>query len=42
MNSIITLNDYLNKGKEFFIPDYQRGYVWGKSGMVRKIPLKIF
>lgn len=31
MNSIITLNDYLNKGKEFFVPDYQRGYVWGKE-----------
>lgn len=31
MNTTITLQDYLNKGKTFVIPDYQRGYVWGKS-----------
>lgn len=31
MNTIITLNDYLSKGKTFVIPSYQRGYVWGKK-----------
>jgi len=31
MNSIITLREYLNKGKVFVIPDYQRGYIWGKN-----------
>jgi uncharacterized protein with ParB-like and HNH nuclease domain len=30
MNATITLRDYLNKGKIFVIPEYQRGYVWGK------------
>lgn len=30
-NSIITLREYLDKDKAFVIPDYQRGYVWGKS-----------
>lgn len=30
MNAIITLKEYLNKGTTFVIPDYQRGYVWGK------------
>lgn len=30
MNSIITLKDYLELGKTFVIPPYQRGYVWGK------------
>jgi len=28
--STIRLRDYLTKGKVFVIPDYQRGYVWGK------------
>lgn len=28
---LISLQDYINKGKTFVIPDYQRGYVWGKS-----------
>ncbi len=31
MNSIITLGEYLGKGKTFVIPDYQRGYIWGKK-----------
>ena len=31
MNSIITLREYLGKNKVFIIPDYQRGYVWGKN-----------
>ena len=31
MNSIITLQEYLRKGKTFVIPDYQRGYIWGKK-----------
>lgn len=30
-NSIINLQAYLDKGKPFRIPDYQRGYIWGKS-----------
>ena len=32
MEPIITLNDYLRQGAEkcFTVPDYQRGYVWGK------------
>ena len=28
---LITVNEYLAKGKIFEIPSYQRGYVWGKS-----------
>lgn len=32
--SIITLKDYLAKSKIFKIPDYQRGYVWGKKRKV--------
>lgn len=28
---LITLNQYIGKGKVFEIPNYQRGYVWGKS-----------
>ncbi len=31
MNTTITLREYLEKGKKFVIPDYQRGYVWGKN-----------
>ena len=31
MNSTITLKEYLEKGKTFVIPNYQRGYVWGKK-----------
>lgn len=30
-SSIITLRQFLKKGKTFVIPDYQRGYIWGKS-----------
>ena len=30
-NSTITLRQFLAKGKTFVIPNYQRGYVWGKS-----------
>ncbi len=28
---LMSLKQYLSKGKVFEIPDYQRGYVWGKS-----------
>lgn len=31
MNSIITLSEYVGKGKAFVIPEYQRGYIWGKN-----------
>ena len=31
MNSIITLVQYVGKGKTFVIPNYQRGYIWGKK-----------
>lgn len=31
MNATITLKEYLNKRKTFVIPDYQRGYIWGKN-----------
>lgn len=31
MNATITLRDYIKKGKVFSIPNYQRGYVWGKK-----------
>jgi uncharacterized protein with ParB-like and HNH nuclease domain len=31
MDTIITLRNYLEKGKTFVIPNYQRGYVWGKK-----------
>lgn len=31
MNATISLSDYLNKNKTFVIPDYQRGYIWGKN-----------
>lgn len=30
MDSTITLRQYLEKGKTFVIPEYQRGYIWGK------------
>ncbi len=30
MNATITLREYLNKKKIFYIPQYQRGYIWGK------------
>ncbi len=30
-NPLISLNEYLLKKKPFLIPNYQRGYVWGKS-----------
>lgn len=30
-NATITLRQFLAKGKSFVIPNYQRGYVWGKS-----------
>ena len=30
-NPLISLKAYLVKGKTFRIPEYQRGYVWGKS-----------
>lgn len=31
MNAIITLKEYLGKNKTFVIPNYQRGYIWGKN-----------
>lgn len=31
MDATITLREYINKCKEFVIPNYQRGYVWGKN-----------
>ena len=31
MNATITLRDYLGKNKDFIVPNYQRGYVWGKK-----------
>ncbi len=31
MNATITLREYIEKGKTFVIPNYQRGYVWGKK-----------
>lgn len=31
MSAIITLKQYLEKNKTFVIPNYQRGYVWGKN-----------
>ena len=31
MNATITLKEYLEKGKTFVVPNYQRGYVWGKK-----------
>ena len=31
MNATITLREYLEKKKRFIIPDYQRGYIWGRN-----------
>ena len=32
MTLIVTLEEYLNKGnKVFVVPEYQRGYIWGKN-----------
>lgn len=31
MNATITLREYLEKRKTFIIPNYQRGYIWGKN-----------
>ena len=31
MNATITLREYLDKDKTFLIPNYQRGYIWGKN-----------
>lgn len=36
MNVTITLQDYLAKNKAFYIPNYQRGYVWGKRNLKGK------
>lgn len=33
MNATITLREYLAKNKDFYIPNYQRGYVWGKENL---------
>lgn len=31
MNATISLKEYLEKGKTFVIPQYQRGYIWGQK-----------
>jgi len=31
MNATITLREYIGKNKIFVVPNYQRGYVWGKK-----------
>lgn len=36
MDATITLKQYLGKNKTFVIPDYQRGYVWGKNHIGEK------
>lgn len=36
MTATITLQEYLGKQKPFVIPDYQRGYVWGKNRVGEK------
>lgn len=36
MGTTIRLVDYLSKGKPFLIPNYQRGYVWGKKRVGEK------
>lgn len=36
MNATITLKEYLNKNKPFIIPNYQRGYIWGKNKIDEK------
>lgn len=36
MNATITLREYLAKNKDFYIPNYQRGYVWGKENLKGK------
>lgn len=36
MSNLISLKDYLDKGKTFIIPHYQRGYVWGKKNRTDK------
>lgn len=36
MDATITLRQYLGKNKTFVIPDYQRGYVWGKNRIGEK------
>ncbi len=39
-NATITLRQFLAKGKTFIIPNYQRGYVWGKSRGSEKDSIK--
>lgn len=36
MAATITLQEYLEKKKPFVVPDYQRGYVWGKNRVGKK------
>lgn len=36
MTATITLEEFLGKKKPFVIPDYQRGYVWGKNRVGEK------
>ena len=31
MDTTMTLREYLGKKKDFVIPEYQRGYIWGKK-----------
>lgn len=37
MDTTITLQEFLDKGKTFVIPAYQRSYVWGKNHEGEKI-----
>ena len=41
-NPLISLKKYLEKGKPFLIPYYQRGYVWGKSRNSEKDSVQFF
>ncbi|MFP3040568.1 hypothetical protein LQZ19_01990 [Treponema primitia] len=41
-NTLITLNDYLEKDLPFYIPYYQRGYIWGKSRGTEKDSVLFF
>ena len=36
MNTTITMKELLEKNKNFIIPEYQRGYIWGKSRKASK------
>ena len=36
--TLISFREYLEKNKTFVIPEYQRGYVWGKGVITKRIP----